>query len=89
MRLSTGMPLPLKAVMQAMLDEWLGSHFKVTGQRCDHAGKCESTIKADLQLQRVAKSLVSGKYRADFNGQHFEGQFAVKYRKRSPLCLCE
>ncbi len=84
-RLSTGTRLPL----DAMPDEWLGAHWKVTGRRCDSAGNCEEAIKADFKMERVTKRHVSGRYLADFNGQHLEGQFTVKYRQRHPLCICE
>jgi hypothetical protein len=31
---------------------------------------------------------VSGKYAVDFDGQHLEGQFVVKYRKHNPPLMC-
>lgn len=85
MRLSTGMRLHL----ELMPDEWLGSSFKVTGQRCDPAGNCEEAIKADLRVHKVTRTHISGRYTADFNGQHLEDEFTVKYRQRRPLCICE
>jgi hypothetical protein len=70
-------------------DTWWGTVGRVSGRRCDHSGNCEDAIKADLQVLRVTKSYVSGKYVADFNGRHLEGQFTVKYRRRHPVCICE
>jgi hypothetical protein len=77
--------LPLGEV----LNTWWGTHWTVTGRRCDHAGNCKDATKADIQVQRVTKRHVWGRYVADFNGQHLEGQFTVKYRQRRPLCICE
>ena len=70
-------------------DTWWGTIGKVTGRRCDHAGNCAEAIKADLQVLKVTKKYVSGKYVADFNGRNLEGQFSVKYRQKRPLCICE
>ena len=75
-------PLPLVADPEI----WWG-HVK--GKRCAQSGKCEEATKADIQIIRATKRRLFGKYIADFNGQHFEGQFSVKYRKRHPLCICE
>lgn len=84
-RLSMGRRLPL----EGMLNEWLGAHWTVNGRRCDHAGNCVEAAKADLQLQKVTNRHIFGRYVADFNGQHLEGQFAVKYRRKVPPCICE
>ncbi len=83
-QISTGR-LPL----EVMPDEWLGSEFKVTGRRCDRAGKCEEATRADLRIQRVTERHISGRYLADFKGQHLEGKFTVKYWPRHPRCICE
>jgi hypothetical protein len=74
---------------ERLLGDWLGITRSVKGRRCDHSGNCEEAIKADIQAQRVAKRRISGRYMADFKGQHLEGQFTAKYRKISPAPLCE
>jgi len=73
------------------LNDWWGTlgGGKVTGERCNQAGECEKTTKSDLQVQKVTMRRMFGKYVVDINGQHLEGQFVVKYRKRDPKCICE
>lgn len=82
------------------LDKWWGQTKAgtVTGWLCNSAGKCEETIKADIQVHKVARRHVlgkyfsehaAGKYVIDLNGGHFEGQFTAKYKKRIPPCSCE
>lgn len=80
LRLQTGFPLLLETMPHA----WWGH---VEGQRCTRDGKCEE-IKADLQVQKVSKKHVSGKYVADFDGQHLAGQFSVKRHHKGPPCHC-
>ncbi len=85
MRLSTGLYVPLAG----LVGDWLGTHWQVIGRQCDRTGNCEEAIKSDLQLQKVIKKHVLGKYVADFKGQHLDGQFDVKYRRRRPIPICE
>ncbi|MFY9676945.1 MAG: hypothetical protein WB817_09190 [Terriglobales bacterium] len=72
-------------------DIWWGKDRvgSVTAQRCNKAGQCNEATRADIQLLKFSRRRAWGKYWADFSGEHIEGEFSVKYRKRVPLCTCE
>jgi len=75
--------------LMAYPDLWWSKVATIKGQRCTRADKCEDGTGADIQVLKATKRRITGKYVVDFNGQHFEGQFSVKYRKRHPQCICE
>jgi hypothetical protein len=82
-RLSLG---NLPFVPELMAEEWLD----VAGQRCSGDGKCEGATHARVWLvKKKGIKRVSGKYEADFGGQHLEGQFVAKYQKHRPMLICE
>ena len=55
----------------------------VFSERCSSAAKCEAATHARIWLDKgnVKDKRVSGKHDVDFNGQHLEGTFLVKYRQ--------
>jgi hypothetical protein len=63
----------------------------VYAERCSPAGKCEEATRARIWLDRGSPKdkRVLGKYDVDFGGQHFEGQFLVRYRKEKQDYICE
>jgi hypothetical protein len=63
----------------------------VQGKRCSGIDSCEEGVQAKIWLHQMKRRLkkVSGKYAVDFDGQHLEGQFVVKYRKHNPPVECE
>jgi hypothetical protein len=80
--------VPLGAYLQGVLgDEGLN----VQGKRCLGIDSCEEGVQAKIWLHQMKRRLkkVSGKYAVDFDGQHLEGQFVVKYRKHNPPVRCE
>ena len=82
-RLSLG---NLPFVPELLAEEWLD----VAGQRCRGDGKCEGSTHARVWLvKQKGIKRVSGKYEADFGGQHLEGQFLATYRKHKPTLICE
>jgi hypothetical protein len=85
LRLVTNLPISPEP------DLWWGKDRlgSVTAQRCDKTGQCDQATKADIQLLKFSSRHALGKYWADFSGEHIEGRFSVKYRKRVPLCVCE
>jgi hypothetical protein len=62
----------------------------VQAKRCLGADKCEATAQAKIWLnQTKGTKRISGKYAIDLSGEHLEGQFTVKYRRRNPPAICE
>jgi hypothetical protein len=63
----------------------------VSAERCFSGGKCELAAHARIWLDKgnPTDKRVSGKYDANFAGQHLEGSFLVKYRKENAAWLCE
>jgi hypothetical protein len=83
-RLSSGTPLAARLFEGA---GWLN----VAGKRCSGVGKCEDDTQAKIWLNETkgnAKRIL-GKYAAELGGQHLEGQFRVKYRRKNPPAICE
>lgn len=60
----------------------------VAAERCGTDGKCERAIQAKIWLNKSNPDdkRVSGKYDVNFQGQHVEGTFVVKYRKIETVC---
>lgn len=86
--LRTSFPGPSPEAHWTHSDLWMGEVSKVTGRRCNRAGKCDDATHADFQVTTQAKRHISGRYRIDFNAQHLEGEFSVHYRK-GPIHICE
>jgi hypothetical protein len=65
--------------------------LNVEGKRCSGVDKCEDATQAKIWLSETKGSTkrVLGKYAAEFGGQHVEGQFRVKYRRKNPPAICE
>jgi hypothetical protein len=84
LRLSSGTPLATSLFEGA---GWLN----VQGKRCSGVGKCEDAAQAKIWLNETKGSTkrVSGKYEAEFSGEHLEGRFRVKYRRKNPPAICE
>ncbi|MFZ0417892.1 MAG: hypothetical protein WAM04_07290 [Candidatus Sulfotelmatobacter sp.] len=84
LRLNSGSPLPTPLFEGA---GWLD----VQGKRCLGADKCEAGTQAKIWLNEMKgrTKRISGRYTIDFSGQHLEGQFRVKYRRRNPPDICE
>jgi hypothetical protein len=60
----------------------------VYAERCFSAGKCEAATHAKIWLDKgkAKDKHVSGRYDVYIGGQHFEGQFLLKYRKQDSRC---
>jgi hypothetical protein len=83
LRLNSGTPLA------APLFEGAG-WLDVQGNRCLGADKCEAATRAKIWLnQTKGTKRIFGKYSVNFGGEHLEGQFRVKYRRRNPPAICE
>lgn len=88
---------------QVLVLRWNSSHIPVAllagegwldvkGKRCASTSTCEEAIETKISITDVKRSgkRISGKYAADFGGQHLEEQFVVKYRKhKGPPFICE
>jgi hypothetical protein len=63
----------------------------VQGKRCLSADNCEAATEAKIWLNPTKGTKhMSGKYTADFSGQHLGGQFVLKYRRhKGPAYICE
>ena len=85
LRLDTGNGIPLGAYLTG--GDWL----EAQGERCSGVGKCEQASQAKIWLNKGKGRIkrISGKYTVDFDAQHFEGQFVVKYLKPKNLVICE
>jgi len=84
LRLNSGSQLPTPLFEGA---GWLD----VQGKRCLGVDSCEAATQAKIWLNETKGSIkrISGRYTIDFGGQHLEGQFRVKYRRKNPPAICE
>ena len=88
LQLSLRTSFPGLNILLSQPDLWLGQISKVTGRRCDRAGRCSGATRADFQVTSQTKRRISGRYRMDFDGEHLEGEFLAHYRKGAQI-VCE